>query len=176
MADSTARSKVICVSAKKPSTAMGSCSTASVAPTENFHWKRMTTYRPMNSRVMISAVAPFSASSRPTCGPIASVRRISTAGSMLASAAVACSVMSSACWPSAGGSFTSMSRAVPKLCTCADPRPAAPSAERVRSMSAGSVKAASIRMPPVKSMPKLRPRTATSSNELMIKKAEKMYQ
>ena len=39
----TDRSKVMPVIANMPITTNGSCSTATMAPTANFHWKRMIT-------------------------------------------------------------------------------------------------------------------------------------
>ena len=55
IADMAVRSKVICVTAKKPSTQIGSCSTARMAPIASLNVKRRRTYTRMPIKVITSA-------------------------------------------------------------------------------------------------------------------------
>ena len=74
-----------------------------------------------------------------------------------------------------GGKRTRTSRELPKSWTCAFATPALESAERSASTSGIFSKWVSTTMPPVKSTPRLKPRTNSSTNEAMIRKADKPY-
>ena len=175
IAASAGRSKAMPVTAKNPRMMIGSCRAAKIAPTPSFHWKRNATYARISRKVKSTASAPFSASSWPTCGPTTSVRRSSTPGSALWIAVSTLWPSRLTSWFSCGRSRTRTSLAVPKLCTAAPPKPASSRSARTFSRSAACGKANSITTPPVKSMPKLSPRTASASSDPTIRMADTAY-
>ena len=128
------------------------------------------------------ASPPFSVSSPPTCGPTNSTRRICTWQSIIfPSAVVHCCrlpctpsarvsptallsapttslLCSEAALPVRTGSRTRISREVPKYWTMASSIPASPRTVRTVTGLADSAYSISTKVPPVKSIPKLRPR------------------
>jgi hypothetical protein len=69
----------------------------------------------------------------------------------------------------------SMSREEPKLCTCGSRKPLAASAPRTASTLAACGKLTSALTPPVKSIPRLSPRTKNEPSDTTINTAESPY-
>ncbi len=114
---------------------------------------------------MTIASAPRSASSLPTWALTNSTRRRSTDSPLAWRTCCSCVRTSSASVPGCGGRRTRTSVSLPKRCTCASVNPAAPRLLRIASRLAACGYPTSRRMPPVKSMPKSRPRVASDTSD-----------
>src|SRR3984885_4315790 len=129
----------------------------------------------MNTSVSTSAHAPRTKSSLPTCGPTTSVLCSLASGSTLLNTS---RIFAPICSPftfGSGGKRTRMSRELPKACTCAALTPALASAARSWSMFGDCAKFVSMFTPPVKSMPRFKPRTATRASEATMSTADSPY-
>ncbi len=84
------------------------------------HSKRSQRYRTMPTAVTSSARAPYSASSRPTCGPTNSTRRSSAEASCSFSTPISFCERSAVDWFFSRCMRISTSREEPKFCTSED--------------------------------------------------------
>src|SRR3984885_8916831 len=129
----------------------------------------------MNTSVSTSAHAPRTKSSLPTCGPTTSVLCSLAAGSTLLNTS---RIFAPICSPftfGSGGKRTRMSRELPKACTCAALTPALASAARSWSMFGDCEKFVSMFTPPVKSIPRFKPRTTTRVSDATMSNADSPY-